>query len=207
VRGRSRGRFATPADFPLHDCSPYSHVHVRREGLGFVHRSRAIFCRPVPNLSALRFATFSSPYVRVFVSLSPRRNRRGQPLARNLITPMAAATSGVPLPLKCHLSTCIELIRCVCNTWAGARAVEPGRRAHVQRAVLRRGGLRARRAVLRRRAESPRRAAPRGGGRRGGTRSPRGRTAPRAPAVRRAGDAGEAAGPAHAQVHAGRRCV
>jgi hypothetical protein len=23
VVGRSRGRYATPADFPLHDCSPY----------------------------------------------------------------------------------------------------------------------------------------------------------------------------------------
>jgi hypothetical protein len=51
----SRGRFATPADFPRRDCSPYSHVHVRRESLGFVHRPRAIFCRPVPN--PLRFAT------------------------------------------------------------------------------------------------------------------------------------------------------
>jgi hypothetical protein len=45
----SRGRFATPADFPLHDCSPYSHVHVRRRHLGFVHRPRTLFCRPVPN--------------------------------------------------------------------------------------------------------------------------------------------------------------
>jgi hypothetical protein len=49
VGDRSRGRFATPADLPLHDCSPYSHVHARRESLGFVHRSRAILCRPVPN--------------------------------------------------------------------------------------------------------------------------------------------------------------
>ena len=45
----SRGSFATPADFPRNDCSPYSHVHVHRESLGFVHRSRIIFCRPVPN--------------------------------------------------------------------------------------------------------------------------------------------------------------
>jgi hypothetical protein len=45
----SRGRFARSADFPRHDCSPYSHVHVRRESLGFAHRSRTIFCRPVPN--------------------------------------------------------------------------------------------------------------------------------------------------------------
>jgi hypothetical protein len=48
--GRSRGRFATPADAPLEECSPYSHEHVRRESLGVVHRSSAIFCRPAPNL-------------------------------------------------------------------------------------------------------------------------------------------------------------
>jgi hypothetical protein len=47
VGDRSRGRFAKPADFPLHDCSPYSHVHVRRESVGVVRRSRASFCRPV----------------------------------------------------------------------------------------------------------------------------------------------------------------
>jgi hypothetical protein len=34
---------------PPHDCSPYSHVHVRRGSLGFVHRSRTSFCRPAPN--------------------------------------------------------------------------------------------------------------------------------------------------------------
>jgi hypothetical protein len=49
VGGRSRGRLATPADFPLHDGTPFSRVHVRRESLGFVHRSRTILCRPVPN--------------------------------------------------------------------------------------------------------------------------------------------------------------
>jgi hypothetical protein len=30
----SRGRFATPADFPLRDCSPYLGQHVRRESVG-----------------------------------------------------------------------------------------------------------------------------------------------------------------------------
>ena len=50
--GRSLTRpFRDSADFPLDEFSPYSHVHVRRECLGFVHRSKAI-CRPVPNLSA-----------------------------------------------------------------------------------------------------------------------------------------------------------
>jgi hypothetical protein len=38
-----------PADFPLHDRSPYSYEHVRRESVGFVHPSRAILCRAVPN--------------------------------------------------------------------------------------------------------------------------------------------------------------
>jgi hypothetical protein len=51
VGDRSRGRFATPADSPLHDGTPYSHVHVRRESLGFVPRSRTVLCRAVPNLS------------------------------------------------------------------------------------------------------------------------------------------------------------
>jgi hypothetical protein len=58
---RSRGRFATPADFPLHDCSPYRGLYVRRERLGFVYRSRTIFCRRVPNLT-LRFAAIASLY-------------------------------------------------------------------------------------------------------------------------------------------------
>jgi hypothetical protein len=57
VEDRSRGRFATPADFPLHDCSPYSHVHVRRESLGFVHHSRTILCRAVPNPNDRNFFT------------------------------------------------------------------------------------------------------------------------------------------------------
>jgi hypothetical protein len=61
VGERSRGRFATPADFPLHDCSPYRGLYVRRERLGFVYRSRTIFCRRVPNLT-LRFAAIASLY-------------------------------------------------------------------------------------------------------------------------------------------------
>jgi hypothetical protein len=38
VGDRSRGRYATPADFPLHYGTPYRGLHVRRWGLGFVHR-------------------------------------------------------------------------------------------------------------------------------------------------------------------------
>jgi multidrug resistance efflux pump len=51
VGDRSRGRFATPTDSPLHDGSPYWGLHARRWGLGFVHRSRTILCRAVPNLN------------------------------------------------------------------------------------------------------------------------------------------------------------
>ena len=47
---RSRRRFTTPADSPLHDGSAYSHVHARRESLSVVHHSRSLLCRPVPNL-------------------------------------------------------------------------------------------------------------------------------------------------------------
>ena len=42
---------------PRQDCSPYRGLHVRRESLGCVPRSRAIFCRPASNLS-VRFAFF-----------------------------------------------------------------------------------------------------------------------------------------------------
>jgi hypothetical protein len=45
----SRGRFATSADSPLQCCSPYRGLHVRRECLGFVHRSRTISCHPRAN--------------------------------------------------------------------------------------------------------------------------------------------------------------
>ena len=48
---RSRGRYATPAEFPRHDGSPYRELHVRCECLGCVHRSRVIFCRAVSNLN------------------------------------------------------------------------------------------------------------------------------------------------------------
>jgi hypothetical protein len=34
---------------PLHDCSSYRGLHVRRESVGAVHRSRAKFCRAVRN--------------------------------------------------------------------------------------------------------------------------------------------------------------
>jgi hypothetical protein len=49
VRDRSRGRYATPADSPLHDGTRYRGLRVRRWGVGFVHSSRAILCRAVPN--------------------------------------------------------------------------------------------------------------------------------------------------------------
>jgi hypothetical protein len=54
----SRGRFATPADSPLHDGAPYRGLHVRGWGLGFVHRSRTTFCRAVPT-QPFRSAAFS----------------------------------------------------------------------------------------------------------------------------------------------------
>jgi hypothetical protein len=41
--------FATPADFPRRECSPYQGLHARRERFGFVHRLRIDFCRRVPN--------------------------------------------------------------------------------------------------------------------------------------------------------------
>jgi hypothetical protein len=48
-RGARAAVLATPAHSPLHECSPCEHVHVRCERLGFVPRSRSLFCRTVPN--------------------------------------------------------------------------------------------------------------------------------------------------------------
>jgi hypothetical protein len=60
MRDRSRGRYKTPADSPRHDGTLTRGLRVRRDCLRFVHRSRAIFCRP----ASLRFATFASRRVR-----------------------------------------------------------------------------------------------------------------------------------------------
>jgi hypothetical protein len=57
VGDRSRGRFATPADSPLQDCSPYSHVHARRDRLDSSLVQRRL-CRAVQTLT-LGFAKFS----------------------------------------------------------------------------------------------------------------------------------------------------
>jgi hypothetical protein len=56
--GRSHGRFATPADSARHECSPYRGLHVRRESVGCVHRSRAFLCRARAKPLTFRFATF-----------------------------------------------------------------------------------------------------------------------------------------------------
>jgi hypothetical protein len=54
-RGRKHAAVSRhPPTCPLHDCRPYRGLHVRRERLGVVHRTRTIFCRPVPNLNTIR---------------------------------------------------------------------------------------------------------------------------------------------------------
>jgi hypothetical protein len=37
-----------PGDSPRHEGTPFRGLHVRRERLGFVHRSRTLVCRAVP---------------------------------------------------------------------------------------------------------------------------------------------------------------
>ena len=83
VGDRSRDHFATPADFPLHDGSPYRGLRVRRWGLGFVHRSRTISLAPCKTL-AFRFAFFASLYSAVWKSGTWWRSTRGG--ERNLRT-------------------------------------------------------------------------------------------------------------------------
>jgi hypothetical protein len=79
VGDRSRGRF------PSTRCSPYSQVHVRRERVGFVHRSRAISCRPVPTITP-RFATLSSLHTPT-VAHSLAHTVRRRPGARAALRP------------------------------------------------------------------------------------------------------------------------
>jgi hypothetical protein len=60
VGDRSRGRFATPADQPRHDCSPYSHMHTYGASIW-----------DVPILQGPREVARAKPYVRfaTFASL------------------------------------------------------------------------------------------------------------------------------------------
>jgi hypothetical protein len=83
VGDRSRGRFATPADFPRHFCSPYSGLHVHRESLGFVRRSRIIFCRPAPN-----------PRVTIRLFIAVRRD--GRTSLRTKLTQMRSTSASHP---------------------------------------------------------------------------------------------------------------
>jgi hypothetical protein len=58
----SRGCFATPADFPRHDCSPYSHLHVRRERLQVSLVQRPFSVAPCQTSADVPiFAPFASP--------------------------------------------------------------------------------------------------------------------------------------------------
>ena len=62
--GRTRGRHATPADFALHDGTPYRDVPGAARttlGFGICSSLKGHFCRAVPN-PKLRFATFASLY-------------------------------------------------------------------------------------------------------------------------------------------------
>jgi hypothetical protein len=67
VGDRSRGRYATPADSPRHDGTPYRGLRVRRWGLGFVHHSRTILYRP-RQTPTLRFANFCIAVLRGWLS-------------------------------------------------------------------------------------------------------------------------------------------
>jgi hypothetical protein len=58
---RSRGRYATPADFPRRGGTPHQGLHVRRWGLGLFIVQGPFSVAPCQTLES-RFATFSSLY-------------------------------------------------------------------------------------------------------------------------------------------------
>jgi hypothetical protein len=73
VGDRSRGRFATPSDFPLQYCSPYSHVHVTSRKCGIFPSFKNHFLSPVPNPN-ITIAFFPSLYAsRQLVTAPPER--------------------------------------------------------------------------------------------------------------------------------------
>jgi hypothetical protein len=104
----SRGRFATPAE----DCSPYSHVHVRRECLGFAHRSGTVFLSPRAKILTLGFATCASLYT---TRREPRRTLVGALL--NRITKSCASISS-PLAFSPRVSE--GLLPTTAHDWNGA---------------------------------------------------------------------------------------
>jgi hypothetical protein len=96
VGDRPRGRFATPADSPRQDCSPYSQVHVRRDSLGFVHRSRSLFCRPrAKPWPTLRFV----PVLRCLQNTTTQRTPQGCGRARSTGT-LSGETASAPHPRR-----------------------------------------------------------------------------------------------------------
>jgi hypothetical protein len=139
--GRSCGRFATRADFPLQDRSPYSHVHVRRESLGFVPRLLPGLCVVPPiciiavaapatalrRLSSLALIAGQLSLLRDCSAALDRRggsyschgsdgqvagsNSRRLPTASPL--PTAAATTTPTSPNPICLDTGGELLRCL----------------------------------------------------------------------------------------------
>jgi hypothetical protein len=50
----AHGPYATPADFPPHDGTPYRELRARRRGLGFVHHSRTV---PNPKVTIFKLCT------------------------------------------------------------------------------------------------------------------------------------------------------
>jgi hypothetical protein len=73
----SRGRFATPADSPPHDCSPHSHVHARPRKFGICPSFRGPFSvAHLPKTRALRFAAFRVA-VGAFLPEVPRAEHAG----------------------------------------------------------------------------------------------------------------------------------
>ena len=87
VGDRSRGRFATPADFPRHDGTSYRRLRVRRWGLGFCPLFKGHFLsrRANPNVTIRIF------FIRCKVALKRRVVRLSKPPLRHAKPPYADA--------------------------------------------------------------------------------------------------------------------
>jgi hypothetical protein len=132
----SRGRFATPANFPPQDCSPYSHVH-----------AYAAKFYPVPN--PLRFATFircksedlRTPSLATWsrrwsppLSPAPCLCRAGCPTTL-CSHPSPRSTALRPTPLASTLQAALSR-KWVREGWRGEEVVERGEPIYGDRATL-----------------------------------------------------------------------
>jgi hypothetical protein len=106
VGGRSRGRFATPADFPQHDCSPYRRKTYAANVWDLSIVQGPFSVAPCQTLANVRFANFPSLQSTTTHAHPPSRPARGVPRRRRVAAPTDAHGLWVSPPLTLMACGC-----------------------------------------------------------------------------------------------------